>query len=59
MQFDPTACQGEKGGLEVVAKLHPLDCFGERSLLHNHPRVATVRAGPGCKLYTLFIKRDE
>ena len=43
----------------VVCRLHASDCFGERALIYNEPRAASVRAGPGCVLYVVFITRER
>ena len=43
----------------VVCRLGPSDCFGERALIYNEPRAASVRAGPGCMLYVVFITRER
>lgn len=50
---------GEIGGEICVGRLHVADCFGERALLYGEPRAATIRAGPGCMLYVVFITRDD
>lgn len=57
--YDPAICQGEQGGEERLARLHQSDCFGERALLYDEPRAASIRAGPGCRLYVVFIRRDH
>ena len=49
---------GERGGEEVLCRLHQSDCFGERALIEDEPRAASIRAGPGCRLYVTFITRD-
>ena len=59
LRYDPTAYVGERGGEECVGRLHASDCFGERALMHHEPRAASIRAGPGCRLYVAFITRDE
>jgi hypothetical protein len=50
---------GERGGEVCVGRLRQSDCFGERALLHNEPRAASIRAGPGCRLYCVFITRAD
>ena len=42
-----------------MCRLHASDCFGERALIYNEPRAASVRAGPGCVLYVVFITRER
>lgn len=59
LRFDPACASGERGGEMVVGRLHQSDCFGERALLTNEPRAASIRAGPGCKLYVVFIRKSE
>ena len=59
LQYDPNAAQGERGGEELLIRLHQSDCFGERALLYNERRAASVRAGPGCRLYVVFIAREN
>ena len=46
----------EQGGSEI-GRLGPGDVVGEIALLHNAPRMATVRAVTNCTLLT--IERDE
>lgn len=50
---------GERGVEQCVGRLHASDCFGERALLRNEPRAASIRAGPGCVLHVVFITRDD
>ena len=57
LRFDETYAVGERGGEERLGRLHASDCFGERALLYNEPRAASIRAGPGCRLYVVFITR--
>jgi len=59
LRFDPRFCVGEQGGEEIVGRLHSSDCFGERALLHKDVRAASIRAGPGCRLYVVFITREN
>jgi hypothetical protein len=59
LRFDPSVSVGERGGEERVGRLHPSDCFGERALLYNEPRAASIKAGPGCNLYAVFISRGD
>jgi len=59
LRYDPACAVGERGGEERIARLHPSDCFGERALLFNEPRAASIRAGPGCRLYVVFITRGD
>ena len=33
---------------DICRRLTASDFFGERALLYNEPRAATIRAGPGC-----------
>ena len=44
---------------KLMCRLHPSDCFGERALMFDEPRAASIYAGPGCNLYTVFITRDD
>ncbi|HST26093.1 MAG TPA: cyclic nucleotide-binding domain-containing protein [Gaiellaceae bacterium] len=46
----------DKGGLEI-GRVRPGGVVGEIALLHDAPRMATVRAVTGCRL--LMIERDE
>jgi len=51
-----------KTGVEeerLLCRLQQSDCFGERALLFDEPRAASVYAGPGCNLYVVFIARTD